>query len=115
MFNKPWQIQSNNGSVRFWYDSEHSRFKREDVGERIEYYIGNVEVLKEDGETTYRRSVAGALIRFEPRSGDTSTQDINNSHRAYAITDHLGSTVALYKFNCTDLCQISKQRRLLIW
>jgi len=93
VFNKAWRVSSGQGTTKFWYDAERRRFKREDVGERFVFYIANTEVIRQNGTTTYRRQVAGAMVRFEPHND----QDVANSPRAYRITDHLGSAVAVHR------------------
>jgi len=62
VFNKAWRVSSGQGTTKFWYDAERRRFKREDVGERFVFYIGNTEVIRQNGTTTYRRQVAGAMV-----------------------------------------------------
>jgi len=84
VFNKVWRVSSGQGTTKYWYDAERRRFKREDVGERFVFYIANTEVIRQNGTTTYRRQVAGAMVRFEPHND----QDVANSPRAYRITDH---------------------------
>jgi len=93
VFNKVWRVSSGQGTTKYWYDAERRRFKREDVGERFVFYIANTEVIRQNGTTTYRRQVAGAMVRFEPHND----QDVANSPRAYRITDHLGSAVAVHR------------------
>ena len=98
VFNKVWRMSSGQGTTKFWYDAERRRFKREDVGERFVFYIGNTEVIRQNGTTTYRRQVAGALVRFEPHND----QDVANSPRAYRLTDHLGSAVAVHRVGAVN-------------
>ena len=78
-------------TARFWYDPSGSRYKREDtgvgiVGTRRTLYVGNLEVVTENGTTTYKRYIGGMLV-----------QNVVNGVAAnrYLFQDHLGSTVAV--------------------
>jgi hypothetical protein len=77
--------------ARFWYDPSGSRYKREDsglgiVGTRRTLYISNLEIVSENGTTTYRRTIGGALV-----------QHVVNGIAAnrYIFTDHIGSIIAV--------------------
>ncbi|MFZ2755071.1 MAG: RHS repeat-associated core domain-containing protein, partial [Lysobacteraceae bacterium] len=79
-----------NRMARFWYDPSGNRYKREDnglgiVGTRRTIYIGNIEIVSENGTTTYKRYIGGALV-----------QNVVNGIAAnrYLFTDHIGSVVA---------------------
>ena len=74
----------------FWYDSLGTCYKRENsglgiVGTRRTLYIGNIEIVSENGTTTYKRYIGGALV-----------QHVVNGIAAnkYLFTDHIGSVVA---------------------
>ena len=76
--------------ARFWYDPSGNRYKREDsglgiVGTRRTLTIGNIEIVSENGTTTYKRYIGGALV-----------QNVVNGIAAnrYLFTDHLGSVIA---------------------
>ena len=78
-------------TARFWYDPSGSRYKREDtgvgiVGTRRTLYVGNLEIVSENGTTTYKRYIGGVLV-----------QNVVNGIAAnrYLFQDHLGSTVAV--------------------
>ena len=78
-------------TARFWYDPSGSRYKREDtgvgiVGTRRTLYVGNLEIVTENGTTTYKRYIGGVLV-----------QNVVNGIAAnrYLFQDHLGSTVAV--------------------
>lgn len=81
---------SANRLARFWYDPSGNRYKREDtglgiVGTRRTIYVGNIEIVTENGTTTYKRYIAGVLV-----------QNVINGIAAnrYLYTDHLGSIVS---------------------
>ncbi len=78
-------------TARFWYAPSGSRYKREDtgvgiVGTRRTLYVGNLEIVTENGTTTYKRYIGGVLV-----------QNVVNGIAAnrYLFQDHLGSTVAV--------------------
>jgi RHS repeat-associated protein len=80
-----------NRMARFWYAPDGSRYKREDtglgiVGTRRTLYVGNLEIVSENGTTTYKRYIGGILV-----------QNVVNGIAAnrYTFTDHLGSIVAV--------------------
>lgn len=80
----PWRM------ARFWYTPEGGRYKREDsgvgiVGTRRTLYVGNLEIVSENGTTTYKRYIGGVLV-----------QNVVNGVAAnrYLFTDHLGSVIA---------------------
>jgi RHS repeat-associated protein len=80
-----------NRMARFWYAPDGSRYKREDTGlgitgTRRTIYIGNLEIVSENGTTTYKRYIGGVLV-----------QNVVNGIAAnrYTFTDHLGSIVAI--------------------
>jgi hypothetical protein len=57
-----------NRMARFWYDPSGSRYKREDsglgiVGTRRTLYIGSIEIVSENGTTTYKRYIGGVLVQ----------------------------------------------------
>ncbi len=79
-----------NRMARFWYDPSGSRYKREDsglgiVGTRRTLYVGNLEIVSENGTTTYKRYIGGVLV-----------QNVVNGIAAnrYLFTDHIGSVIA---------------------
>ena len=54
--------------ARCWYDPSGDSYKREDtglgiVGTRRTLYIGNIEIVIENGTTTYKRTIGGALVQ----------------------------------------------------
>ncbi len=80
-----------NRTARFWYDPAGNRYKREDTGTGITgtrrtLYVGNLEIVSENGTTTYKRYIGGVLV-----------QNVVNGIAAnrYTFTDHLGSLVAV--------------------
>ncbi len=79
-----------NRMARFWYDPSGNRYKREDsglgiIGTRRTLTIGNLEIVSENGTTTYKRYIGGALV-----------QNVVNGVAAnrYLFSDHIGSVVA---------------------
>ena len=75
--------------ARFWYDPSGARYKREDtgngvVGTRRTLYVGNLEIVSENGTTTYKRYIGGVLV-----------QNVVNGIAAnrYLFQDHQGSLV----------------------
>jgi hypothetical protein len=77
--------------ARFWYAPDGSRYKREDTGTGITgtrrtIYVGNLEIVSENGTTTYKRYIGGVLV-----------QNVVNGIAAnrYTFSDHLGSIVAI--------------------
>lgn len=84
-----------NRRARFWYDPAGNRYKREDTGvgitgTRRTLYVGNLEIVTENGTTTYKRYIGGVLV-----------QSVVNGVAAnrYLFTDHLGSPVAMTNEN----------------
>ncbi|MCC7247879.1 MAG: VCBS repeat-containing protein, partial [Lysobacter sp.] len=80
-----------NRMARFWYDPAGNRYKREDTGTGITgtrrtLYVGNLEIVSENGTTTYKRYIGGVLV-----------QNVVNGIAAnrYTFADHLGSIVAV--------------------
>lgn len=80
-----------NRMARFWYDPSGNRYKREDtglgiVGTRRTIYVGNIEIVSENGTTTYKRYIGGVLV-----------QDVvgGNPTNRYLFADHIGSVVAV--------------------
>jgi RHS repeat-associated protein len=80
-----------NRMARFWYAPDGSRYKREDTGTGITgtrrtIYVGNLEIVSENGTTTYKRYIGGVLV-----------QNVVNGIAAnrYTFSDHLGSIVAI--------------------
>ena len=52
----------------FWCDPSGTCYKRENsglgiVGTRRTLYVGNVEIVSENGTTTYKRYIGGALVQ----------------------------------------------------
>ncbi len=75
--------------ARFWYDPSGARYKREDtgsgiVGTRRTLYVANMEIVSENGTTTYKRYIGGVLV-----------QNVANGIAAnrYLFQDHQGSVV----------------------
>ena len=75
--------------ARFWYDPAGARYKREDtgsgvIGTRRTLYVGNLEIVSENGTTTYKRYIGGVLV-----------QNVVNGIAAnrYLFQDHQGSVV----------------------
>ena len=75
--------------ARFWYDPSGGRYKREDtgngiVGTRRTVYVSNLEIVSENGTTTYKRYIGGVLV-----------QNVVNGIAAnrYLFQDHQGSVV----------------------
>lgn len=75
--------------ARFWYDPSGARYKREDngsgiVGTRRTVYVGNLEIVSENGTTTYKRYIGGVLV-----------QNVVGGIAAnrYLFQDHQGSVV----------------------
>ena len=65
-----------NRTARFWYDPSGNRYKREDnglgiVGTRRTIYIGNIEIVSENGTTTYsdEEKAAAKVAKNETRAG----------------------------------------------
>jgi RHS repeat-associated protein len=88
-----------NRMARFWYDPAGNRYKREDTGAGITgirrtLYVGNLEIVTENGTTTYKRYIGGVLV-----------QNVVNGIAAnrYLFTDHLGSPLAMTNENGTVL------------
>lgn len=80
-----------NRMARFWYDPSGGRYKREDtglgiVGTRRTLYVANLEIVTENGTTTYKRYIGGVLV-----------QNVVNGIAAnrYLFNDHIGSVVAV--------------------
>jgi RHS repeat-associated protein len=78
-------------AARFWYDPAGNRYKREDtgsgiVGTRRTIYVGNIEIVTENGSTTYKRYIGGLLVQ-NVVAGVASNR--------YLFADHLGSLVAM--------------------
>ena len=73
---------------RFWYGPGGERYKREDhtpgVGLKRTLYLGNVELIQQNGTTTTRRYVAGVMV--QEIVGAVATN-------RYLFHDHLGSVV----------------------
>lgn len=81
------EIQTGNGlRTRYWYGADGQRYKREDISGRKTLYVGQVEVVIEGGGTTYRRNIAGVLIKTE------GAAPVDNR---FIFTDRLGSIVKL--------------------
>ena len=79
-----------NRLARFWYDPSGNRYKREDTGlgiagTRRTLYVGNLEIVSENGTTTYKRYVGGVLVQ------NVVSGIVANS---YLFHDHLGSVIA---------------------
>jgi RHS repeat-associated protein len=79
--------------TRFWYGPDGQRYKRED-GNRLTRYVGNVEVITENGVTTYKRYIAGVMV--QEVVGSTA---INR----YMFHDQLGSIVKITDANGTAI------------
>lgn len=78
------EISTGNGlRTRYWYGPDGQRYKREDANGLKTLYIGQVEVLIQGG-TTYRRNIAGVLIK---------TEGAVPADNRFIFTDRLGSVV----------------------
>ena len=84
-----------NRLARFWYDPSGNRYKREDTGlgitgTRRTLYVGNLEIVSENGTTTYKRYIGGVLV-----------QNVVNgiSANSYLFQDHIGSVIAVTNEN----------------
>ncbi|MGH8078335.1 MAG: hypothetical protein ACREPE_13550, partial [Lysobacter sp.] len=72
--------------TRFWYGSDGQRYKREDSSGRTTIYLGNVEIIRDGGGTTIKRTLAGVVQQ-------TIVGEAITSH--YLFHDHLGSLVRI--------------------
>lgn len=72
--------------TRFWYGSDGSRYKREDLGERITHYVGNVEIVIAGGVTSFKRNVGGVLLQ---------TIVAGTAEDRYLFHDQLGNLVRM--------------------
>ena len=78
------EISTGNGvRTRYWYGSDGQRYKREDANGLKTLYVGQVEVVIQGG-TTYRRNIAGVLIK---------TEGAVPADNRFIFTDRLGSIV----------------------
>lgn len=78
-------------AARFWYDPDGKRYKREDTGTGIAgtrrtLYVSNIEIVTENGITTYKRYIGGVLVQNVV--GGTATN-------RYLFQDHLGSVTVV--------------------
>ena len=87
VFDKSTRISKGNHTTEFRYAPTRSRYKRVDNGAdgvSVTYYLGNTEyIIDPEGNTSYRRSLPGAVVKVASRGG----YSVNYLH-----TDHLGST-----------------------
>lgn len=67
--------------TRFWYGPDGARYKREDGGKRT-LYLGNVEIVTENGVVTTKRTIGGVMLQTVV--GSTATNH-------YLFHDQLGS------------------------
>ena len=80
-----YEISTGNGKrTRYWYGPDGQRYKREDIDGRKTLYIGQVEVLLDAAGTTYKRNIAGVLIR---------TEGAVAYPQRFIFTDRLGNVV----------------------
>lgn len=82
-------------AARFWYDPDGKRYKREDTGTGIAgtrrtLYVSNIEIVTENGITTYKRYIGGVLVQNVV--GGTATN-------RYLFQDHLGSVTVVTDAN----------------
>ncbi len=85
--NKPWQLSKGANTTEFWYDAGNKRFMRRDDHSKVTHYVGNVEVIRDNGVTTVKRYVASAII-------DQDSSGIQTALK-FKHVDHLGSTDAI--------------------
>ena len=84
---KAHEIAMGNGTTtKFWYGPEGKRYKRQD-GVAKTLYIGDVEILIQNGVQTARRYAAGVALQLVGGGIVQSTK--------YLFYDHLGSLVKL--------------------
>ncbi|KAB8189476.1 hypothetical protein FKV24_009355 [Lysobacter maris] len=86
--NRMYEIRADNGGwlSRFWYGPDGQRYKQIDQDGRTTLYLGNVEIVKQGGATTVRRTLAG--VQLQTIVGSTTTT-------RYLFHDHLGSVARI--------------------
>jgi RHS repeat-associated protein len=95
--NKAYEIGTNSRTAatfgtRFWYGPDGNRYKRVDIATgETRLYIGNVEIIVQPGQSTFRRTVAGVMLQ-------TSTSPTSSATNNYLFHDQLGSVVRITDF-----------------
>ncbi len=108
-FNKPEVITELTNTTEFFYDSNRSRYYRRDwlngnVSKET-LYVGNVEIITENGQTEYRRNIAGVAIVTLRANGDEIVRFTHRDHLGSVekVTDENGYVVDSYSFDAFGL------------